>query len=795
MPLVRRDTRVPRRNVCIRAALILLPSGALLSSALLLGIYIDGRQRLERTEVREAARIQIAGGRIARYFDEVDSDLHIIASLPLLRRFLDSARPTDRDRLAGLLLVFCAEKRRYDQVRYLDAAGQEIIRVNYNDGRPAVVPSGKLQNKSARYYFRETFRLTRGEIFASPLDLNVEWDRLEIPYKPMIRFGTPVFDSAGRKKGVVILNVLGRRLLDDFREAMHGGDPRHAMLLNRAGYWLVGDRPEDEWGFMLGKSERTFGRDFPEEWPVVSSGGSGTLVTSKGLFSYAPVCPLLSEQHAGDPAGGVGTSGRQERLASDYCWTIVSLVPQSTLSGAAFYNQTGGRILLAVVYLPLVFAAWVIAVITLSRRQEQLALREAVARARRFGEAMNIVPAYLYIKNRERQYVYGNRLVLQLFKCSAEELPGSDDTRFFPPSTVERLREVDERVLAGETTEEEIEVAPGTPEHRVYWEVKHPILDENGEIWGISGLSTDITERRTIEEELRRSAEEIEDLYNHAPCGYQSLDENGLIVRINQTQLEWLGYSREEVVGRLHFADFLTPAGEETFRETFPRFKELGYVHGLEFDLLRKDGTVLPVLMSATAVRDTDGRLIMSRSTLFDLTERKKLERELEQQARTDMLTGLNNRRYFFELAEHELARARRYDEPLSALMIDVDHFKEFNDTYGHDVGDVVLRKLSEVCVQTLRESDILGRLGGEEFAILLPETPGAHALDAAERLRATLADAEVQVPTRPVMHFTVSIGVTTRLDADTVVDDLLKRADGALYEAKRAGRDCVRVG
>lgn len=297
--------------------------------------------------------------------------------------------------------------------------------------------------------------------------------------------------------------------------------------------------------------------------------------------------------------------------------------------------------------------------------------------------------------------------------------------------------------------------------------------------------------RKRAEEALSKTYDEIEDLYDHAPCGYHSLDGDGLIVRINQTELEWLGYRREEVMGKMHFTALLTPQAQEAFHESFLRFKEQGEVRDLEVELVRKDGSIFPVLLSATAARDAQGRFVMSRSTLFDLTERKRLELELARQARTDVLTGLNNRRYFFELAERELARSKRHVQDFALLMLDVDHFKFINDNYGHDAGDEVLRKLSKVCDETLREIDVVGRIGGEEFAALLSGATCVQALAAAERLRLAIESTVVSLQERAVC-FTVSIGITSLMPNDEGVDELLKRADQALYRAKRGGRNRV---
>jgi PAS domain S-box-containing protein len=135
-------------------------------------------------------------------------------------------------------------------------------------------------------------------------------------------------------------------------------------------------------------------------------------------------------------------------------------------------------------------------------------------------------------------------------------------------------------------------------------------------------------ERKTMEEQLRSSYAEAEDLYNNAPCGYHSLDRNGLIIRINDTELKWLGYSREEVVGKKHIYDFYTPEGVTKFHETFPAFLERGSVRDIEIELVRRDGTVMQVLLTATALLDPEGKFLMSRSMNFDISARKQAERE-----------------------------------------------------------------------------------------------------------------------------------------------------------------------
>ncbi len=170
--------------------------------------------------------------------------------------------------------------------------------------------------------------------------------------------------------------------------------------------------------------------------------------------------------------------------------------------------------------------------------------------------------------------------------------------------------------------------------------------------------------------------------------------------------------------------------------------------------------------------------------------DRNRAMDSLHRLATVDTLTGLNNRSRFLDQGEAEITRARRLGRSVAVLMLDVDHFKRINDTHGHGAGDVALKIVAAIIARELRAIDICGRLGGEEFAVMLPETDGQGAMQAAERLRQAVAQEKVRVAEGVELGITVSIGATILAPQDANIDHLLARADGALYEAKRSGRN-----
>ncbi len=288
--------------------------------------------------------------------------------------------------------------------------------------------------------------------------------------------------------------------------------------------------------------------------------------------------------------------------------------------------------------------------------------------------------------------------------------------------------------------------------------------------------------------EAEQERRQLEVTFKTANDGIYIIDENGLLVDANDAFLQMHGFDKS-MIGQLHFYDWCVDQDAETLHAYMQKIFHSN--HKLLFETIHRchDGRMLNMEVSANALVLGNRRHIYCAAR--DITDRKKLQAQLVTQAHSDYLTGLNNRRYFVVLSEKEFERARRYQKPLSLLMLDIDDFKHVNDTYGHNVGDIVLKRLAAICLGTLRKIDIAGRLGGEEFGIALPETKIDDAIELAERLRKAV-ETEKTGSAVADFSFTISIGVASLSGDHMNLDDLMISADKALYAAKAAGKNRV---
>gem|GEM_PF-544821 len=421
--------------------------------------------------------------------------------------------------------------------------------------------------------------------------------------------------------------------------------------------------------------------------------------------------------------------------------------------------------------------------ITEAKRVEA-ALRESELRYRTLFEKANDA---IFLTDLNDRIIDANRQACQLLGYSHQEMLALKVPDLQAPEVRGEEGSVIRSELARPTNLplESVDVRrDGT---RISVEVGSALISSAGEGLVLS-IVRDITARKLVEEALRESEEKFRLVVESANEGILVLQQERCKF-VNDYGLRLFGTSRVKMLSR-PILEFIHPDDQDLILKRIQkRLAGESVEEVIEHRIIdAKGGMKWVETRDVPTIWDGLPALI---AFVTDISTRKQMEENLIALATTDSLTGADNRYRFLEKAEMELRRCRRYQGQMAVLMLDLDHFKRINDTFGHHVGDRVLQAAVRVCQTILRATDIFGRVGGEEFAAILVETVSEEAAAVAERLRAGLADLTVDSEQGPV-RFTVSIGLTTLEKEDASFEAVLQRADSALYKAKEAGRNRV---
>ena len=451
------------------------------------------------------------------------------------------------------------------------------------------------------------------------------------------------------------------------------------------------------------------------------------------------------------------------------------------------------------------------------------------------------VPDQIFAKDTESKFILNNSSYARLKGSDPEGLLGKSDLDFSPPDLAARYQAEDQAIIrSGRAVVDQEELASDGSEKESWSSTtKVPLRDSRGEIIGVVGIKRDITERKNTEQELRASELRYRELFAAAQRQSQELSlldrvrsalarelELPIILRtVVEAIAKTFGYTHVSLY--LLQGEYLILQHQVGYDHVFERIpvsegisgrvvrggravlvedvtSEADYLAAMAgitsevcvplFDRGTVVGTLNVESTLGMQLGEADLRLMGTLSEDVSIAlGQARLYAKVQRLAITDDLTGLPNRRHFFELAEAELDRARRLAHPLCAIMMDIDYFKRVNDHFGHAIGDQVLRSLAELWQENIREVDILGRYGGEEFALILPKTDLASAKQIAERLRQRTEETPVRTR-RDNVSITLSLGVAAAAPDTPDLATLLDGADHALYAAKHTGRNCVVV-
>ncbi len=357
------------------------------------------------------------------------------------------------------------------------------------------------------------------------------------------------------------------------------------------------------------------------------------------------------------------------------------------------------------------------------------------------------------------------------------------------------------RKLSHQTIEEGVELqgfetvihTKSGEEKIISWNSRR-FLNDTDEVMGAIVIGHDITERKRAQRALQEREHQLVNLMDNLPgMAYRRLNDDMWTMKFVSSGCRKLtGYDSTELMDNreLSFASILHEDDLTNIRRMISRAQALKRSFAMEYRIRRRDGNLIWVWEQGRSL--TIGKAQFLEGIILDINQRKIMERELERLATHDPLTGLYNRRELEQQLSDELARAHRYQRPLSLLLLDVDHFKVINDRFGHLVGDQVLRQLSQLLQSCVRAVDYVARYGGEELVIVLPEVDGQEALEMAERLRGLVEAKQMPVADDKQVGVTVSIGIASFPLHGRDIAHLFRKADEAMYRAKREGRNRV---
>jgi len=783
-----------------RVLLLFLPIALLIGA----GAFFYHRAELQRVheemakQEHETVRVGIVS--LNRTLEFVTRDLLDMSNRTTLQDLLDDPSPRNFQRTSQNWISFSQAKQFYDKIRWIDETGMERLRVDYGTPTPKVIPAEDLQFRGTRYFFADTNNLSKGEIYVSPLDLNVEGNEIEVPYVPTIRFGMPIFDSKGKKRGILLLNFYADDMLSRFSllTAMSGKTP---WLVNQDGYWLKGEKPEDEFGFMFGRDDLTMAKRYPDAWEKISGEREGQFETKDGLWTFNSVFPLQEGHKTSTGSTEIFAPSRNEVERSVYAWKAVSLLPKSAYNAGmgSFDAKLGG---VALLLLALFFVGiWRLVLAQLAEEAIRLNLEQIVdertkdlkkanenlteseARLRSLFEN---IPDLIWMKNIEGAYLACNPAFERFIGAKEKDLIGKTDYDFVATKSADYFHSRDLATLEeGKPKIVEDWLTFADDGHRALFEIiKVPVKTAGGQLVGILGIARDITKRKQTEEELQLAAL----VYQSSSQSIIVTDSHNTIVAVNPSFERITGYKAEEVIGKNPRIMSSGRQDKAFYQAMWNAIKTTGHWQG-ELWNRRKNGEAFAAWLTINTIYNADGSVRNYVELSSDFTKKKEAEDLIWRQANYDFLTGLPNRHMFLERLNQQIRQAQRAGVPLALMFLDLDHFKDINDTLGHDMGDSMLVETARRLQSCVREMDTVSRLGGDEFTVILSELsePGSVERIAQDILRKL---AEPFKLGGEETYITASIGITIFPDDGTELEELLKNADQAMYAAKQQGRN-----
>ncbi|WP_304545795.1 sensor domain-containing diguanylate cyclase [Sulfurimonas microaerophilic] len=678
--------------------------------------------------------------------------------------------------------LFAKNHQHYQQVRYLDLEGKELVRVDRINNQ--VVRKKDLQDKSSRYYYIEATKLQKDEIYVSPLDLNIEYGQVEVPYRPMIRFAEPVFVN-GMKKGYIVVNYCAKNLLEDIKKS---DEHLNNILLNKDGYYLIGLDSNKEFGFMFHKGENRFSDDYKTAWNQILQGEKSVLEFDNKYAHYLTYDP-------------VSVISPKRSIASDRKWYLIAYHTYEGMCDELCNIFKLNLIFLIPLVLIEVFISFILTRLKIRDMKAQESISEHQDKIENLvDEQRDLLSLFDIGDSTLFKWCNDEEWSVAYVSKNIEQMLGYTQKDFFTKRVTyldciykDDYNRVAQEVESAEQkkldffTHEPYRIV--TKSGEVKWVVDYTVVkkDEQGNIEYFIGYISDITQMVDAQQEMQHKLQDVIDTQNSIVI----LTDSKELKFANKTFLEFFGYEKMEdflkkyncICDRFIEQDSFFHLGkvkedEENWIES------LLNLSGRQRVVSMLNYSVEPHAFAVSINNFGENEYIVN---FIDITDSMVEKLELKKEANIDELTQLYNRIYFNKNIENILQVNKKHEFKTGIIFFDIDHFKNVNDTYGHDAGDEVLQTVAMLVKKHTRMDDKVIRWGGEEFIVISAVEHEESLAQIAEHLRVVIEEYNFN----KVGSVTCSFGCQMYDEGKDILETI-KKADEKLYFAKENGRNKV---
>ncbi|MCG6895181.1 MAG: PAS domain S-box protein [Desulfobacteraceae bacterium] len=600
---------------------VFVPTALLVLCFAWLMLYFGRNNDVQVEKLRQLQIVERAKQRVLKDLTLALADIRLLSRLSSLKNAAENLSPSALATLKADWLVFAENRGRYAQIRFLDITGMEIVRIENRNGRTRSLPADQMQFKGHRPYFLESFSLGEGEIHITPIELNVENEKVEMPPRPVIRYETPVNDAQGYRKGLLVINYKANWLLSEIRRLAEAPSCR-LLLTNADGYYLLGPDPSAEWGHMLPeRSHRTLPAEDPTLWRAVIQRPAGQQFVDGSLVTYDTVYPLI-DSHIRGPFGPgsvpLQMDGADPQVQPKPICKIITMVEPGFFTAGSEGVYAGSAIALAALAL---FS------LTLARElADRKAARERLSASERKARAIfDQSFEFIGLLTPGGMLLEANETSLQFVGVRADDVIGKPfwETPWWhhDPQLQDKLKAAVAEAANGDIVRfEAIHKTPDGESRFVDFSVK-PVFGENDTVIYLIPEGRDITDIRRVEQERDR-------IFNLSPDLLCIGKMDGYFKRVNPAFQESLGYTASEILQK-PFLDYIHPEDRDAAITELKRLSRGSHIIDFECRFQRKDGTYLWISWTAVPVIAEGVLYAVGRNT----TQRRKMLDEIKERA------------------------------------------------------------------------------------------------------------------------------------------------------------------